>query len=751
MKRLLLFLLPALVLALALVILVTSGSVPALAWLLTGAAFGANGSAGGSGDDQGRPPELPVVGSYANLKALLEKAQRENPGYGAGVRIMKSDMAANTVQEALPLQAPAAASPGTDYSRTNVQVAGVDEADLVKTDGQYIYQVNGRRVVVARAYPAAAMQVASILQFPQGEFTPQELYVDDKYLVVIGSTHRDIPWQPPGPPLKPQTGPAGAAPQPPGGPQDPAAAGSPAQIAPPLRPGGPVPEIYPPPPRRETVVKAIIYDLGDRAHLKQVREVELEGNYVSSRKIGAALYLVANRYLDYYYIMNEKGDARPAYRDSARESGWVPVDYRDIRYFPDFADANYLLVAGLNLDRPQEEMQVATYLGAGENIYASPENLYVAVTHYRAPEVKPLPQPAPGLQPDTPGSSGAIPPRRPFIWPRPAGDARTTLYKFALAQGRTKYLAQGEVPGTMLNQFSMDEYQGYFRVATTRGEVWRSDAFTAKNNVYILDAGLQVAGRLEDIAPGERIYAVRFMGGRGYMVTFKKVDPLFVIDLQHPQQPKILGALKIPGYSDYLHPYDENHIIGFGKDTLEMPVKDTQGNEQNTMAFYQGMKMALFDVSDVQHPVEKFKETIGDRGTDSELLRNHKALLFDREKGLLAFPVTVMEVKNKAAVRPGGLPAYGEFTFQGAYVYNINLEQGFTLRGRITHLDDQDYMKAGQHWYDSPKNVNRILYIDNSLYTLSRAMIKAHDLATLQEQNTLLSPSGCGPGPFPDW
>ncbi|KYH33329.1 beta-propeller domain-containing protein [Neomoorella mulderi] len=740
MRKLLLFAVPALILAL--VLLGTFGSVPALTRLLTGAAFGATGAAGGSGDDQGRPPELPVVGSYANLKALLEKVQREKPRYGVGV-MMKADMAANTVHEAAPMRAPAAApaaSPGANYSRTNVQVAGVDEADIVKTDGQYIYQVNGRRVVVARAYPAAAMQVTSILAFPEEKFTPRELYVDDKYLVVIGSTHRDIPWQPAGPPLKPQTGPSGGAPQPPGGPQDPAAAGSPAQIAPLLRPGGPVPEIFPPPTRRETVVKAIIYDLGDREHLKQVREVELEGNYVSSRKIGTALYLVANRYLDYYYIMNEKGDARPSYRDSARGSSWVLVDYRDIRYFPDFADANYLLVAGLNLDRPQEEMHIATYLGAGENIYASPENLYVAVTHYRAPEVKPLPQPAPGLQPDTSASSVAVPPRRPFIWPRPAGDARTTLYKFALDQGRTKYLAQGEVPGTVLNQFSMDEYQGYFRVATTRGEVWRSDAYTAKNNVYILDAGLQVAGRLEDIAPGERIYSVRFMGGRGYMVTFKKVDPLFVIDLQDPQQPKILGALKIPGYSDYLHPYDENYIIGFGKDTIEMPVKDFQGNERDTMTFYQGMKMALFDVSDVQHPVEKFKESIGDRGTDSELLRNHKALLFDREKGLLAFPVTVMEVKNKAAASPGGPPAYGEFTFQGAYVYHINLEQGFTLRGRVTHLDDQDFLRAGQHRYEDQKNVNRILYIDNSLYTLSRAMIKAHDLTTLQEQNTLAIP-----------
>jgi uncharacterized secreted protein with C-terminal beta-propeller domain len=208
MKRLLLVLLPLMLVAL--VLLVTSGSVPALTRLVNGAAFGASGAAGGSGNSSGQPPELPVVGSYANLKALLEQAQRIYPGYGVEVRVMQSGMAADTVQEAAPAQAPvAAAAAGADYSRTNVQVAGVDEADLVKTDGQYIYQVNGSRVVVARAYPATAMQVVSILKFAAGEFTPQELYVDDKYLVVIGSTYRDVPWQPPGPPpLEPQGAPA---------------------------------------------------------------------------------------------------------------------------------------------------------------------------------------------------------------------------------------------------------------------------------------------------------------------------------------------------------------------------------------------------------------------------------------------------------------------------------------------------------------------------------------------------------------
>ncbi|NIP67558.1 hypothetical protein GWM83_02345, partial [Candidatus Bathyarchaeota archaeon] len=113
-------------------------------------------------------------------------------------------------------------------------------------------------------------------------------------------------------------------------------------------------------------------------------------------------------------------------------------------------------------------------------------------------------------------------------------------------------------------------------------------------------------GRLEDLAPGEKIYSARFMGDRGYLVTFRKVDPLFVLDLSQPTNPKVLGKLKIPGYSDYLHPYDENHIIGVGKETVAA--------EQGDFAWYQGVKISLFDVTDVEDPREIDKYEIGDRG-----------------------------------------------------------------------------------------------------------------------------------------
>jgi hypothetical protein len=390
---------------------------------------------------------------------------------------------------------------------------------------------------------------------------------------------------------------------------------------------------------------------------------------------------------------------------------FVSKDLTQVRYFPAGVQPNYLMIAAVDLEKPQSSTNVETYLGSGEHVYASLQNLYVAVDDYQRDalihKVK----------------NGIL--DSPF-------QTDTRIYKFALNGNKVTYCRDGRVPGTILNQFSMDEYGDYCRIATTSGEL-RRDQNTSRNNVYILDKDLNIAGRLEDIAPGEKIYSTRFMGDRAYMVTFQKVDPFFVLDLKDPQNPKILGKLKIPGYSDYLHPYDENHIIGFGKDTIEL--KNDNGGSQ---AFYQGMKVAVFDVTNVAQPVEMSREIIGDRGTSSELLDNHKALLFSREKNLLAFPVTVMEIKGRNNINEtGNMPEYGTFTFQGAYIYKIDLTDGLQLKAKITHLNAGDYMKAGDCWPDSDKNIERVIYIGDVLYTLSPAMIKAHYLGDMKELQTL--------------
>ena len=647
---------------------------------------------------------LPKVESLAQLKNLLSKAQKD------GSRMFRSGRAVMALEDSGAQRAAAADSGASknstnvDYGTTNVQVQGVDEADTVKTDGKYIYQIQEQKVVISEVYPSDDMKVVKKLNF-QKEFWPQEFYVDSNHLVVIGNSNEEVPLT--------------------------------QEEQKKLRiDQGPEVEIYPP-SRVRGMLKAIVYDISDKSKIKELRQIELEGNYLSSRKIGTTIYFVANKFVD-YYILEQGGDPSvPVYRDSTDGNELKKIAYQDICYFPEAVEPNYLMVAGIDLAELDRKVEIATYLGAGQNIYASKDNLYVAVPQYEKvdqPEKK-----SETANPDTPVQSNQsdqststskiaidMMPIRPV-------NVDTVIYKFALNEGEIKYLTKGQVPGTIINQFSMDEHKGYFRIATTQGDAWNTDQ-KSTNSVYILNQNLKKTGKIENIAPGERIYSVRFMGEKGYMVTFKTVDPLFVIDLKDPKAPKILGSLKIPGYSDYLHPYDENHIIGFGKETIEVKQKDGSGKEQ-PMTFYLGLKIAIFDVSDVSKPKELFKEVIGGRGTESELLYNHKALLFSKEKNLLAFPITVMN-SPKTMYDSAGFPQYGEFAFEGAYVYNLDLEQGFKLKGKISHLDSTDYNKGG-YGYGGGRNIQRLLYVEEDLYTVSSELIKVNDLTDLKEKGQL--------------
>lgn len=621
-----------------------------------------------------RVNNLPAVNSSENLLALLEK-------YGTTNSIEKRIMlnkAVDSVQQAeaaVPTGASDESAP--NYSSTNVQVQGVDEADLVKTDGEYIYQVTSTGVMVSKAYPTDEMNLTARIRFEDQGFVPSELYLDSDYLVVIGhSSNQEVMPADGGAELK--------------------------KI---------MPSYY-----YQRRVKTYIYDIRDKVKISKVREVEIDGRYISSRKIGTSIYLVGLHNLNTYWIQKEGENVAPTYRDTAVKNDNISVPYQEIRYIPPIMHPSYLVIAGFDLARPAEPAQISTYLGSGENIYVSDKNLYIALTQYNY--YQPMNNIAAEILPE-------------------GEQQETTVYKFSLNEGRVTYLNKGQVPGTILNQFSMDEYQNHFRIATTSGNKWGLGGSGSSNNVYVLDENTTLVGRLENIAPGERIFSTRFMGERAYMVTFKNVDPLFVLDLKNPAAPSILGALKIPGYSDYLHPYDVNHVIGFGKDTVELTQKDSSGRIVGTQSYYLGLKMALFDVSDVTNPREKFSEKIGDRGTDSELLKNHKALLFNKDTGLLAFPVTLMELKGKPAVNLMGYPEYGSFSFQGAYVYNLDIDKGFTQKGRITHQNEQDILKAGSYNANPQHDVKRILYIGNVLYTASDQMLKANNLSDLKEIKAL--------------
>lgn len=564
-----------------------------------------------------------------------------------------------------------------EYSTTNIQVAGVDEADIVKTDGEYIYAVTQERhggvkgkMIIARAYPPEESEVVSetVLE----NFQPSEMFIHGKYVIIFGQSRESIP--------VPEHG--GVVPK--------------MEILP-----------YPYYPQLTTVQ---IWDVTDRSNPELIRSVDFEGSYLSSRKIGPYVYFVVNS-PPKYHILEQGGDENilPLYRDRkemdiGKNTSFTKIcGCSEVGYFEPMNPENFITIASLSLEDPEGKINKKVIVGSGQNIYASLENLYVAEMNY------------------------------PFWFAaREAGmpTEKTIVHKFSLDNGDISYLGNGEVPGRILNQFSMDEWDSHFRIATTLGRLGRSGGHTS-NNVYVFDSGLNMVGKLEDIAPGESIYSARFIGERGYLVTFRKVDPFFVLDLSNHTKPKILGKLKIPGYSDYLHPYDENHIIGIGK--------ETEPAEEGDFSWYQGVKMAIFDVTDVSNPKELHKVVIGDRGTDSYALHDHKAFLFDREKNLLVIPIllAVMTEEQKSDEKKAW--EYGDYVFQGAYVYNISLENGFILKGRITHYDDNEtFLKSGYYYFGGEYSVKRSLYIDNVLYTISGKKIMLNSLDDLSEINTLV-------------
>jgi len=526
-----------------------------------------------------------------------------------------------------------------DYSGTNIQVEGVDEADMVKTDGEYIYLASDSRVFIVKAFPPGDAEVLATLEL---EREASDLFINGDKLVVISSSQYYYYW-------------------------------------------GPI-DIMPP-EEYELNTHIWVYDVSDRSSPTLDRTVSVDGYYTSSRMIGDYVYAITGQPA----VLNITEPVLPIIRSG---NYTCEVESTDI-WYANNTDYyyGYTNIVAIDVQDPESEITHETYLmGSSSTLYVSMENIYLTASGWVQDEV--------------------------------SGWETTKIFKINVDEESITYIAEGMVPGRVLNQFSMDEHDGHFRIATTNGHVSRGGSSTS-NNVYVLNASLGVVGSLEGLAPGEDIYSARFMGRRCYLVTFKKIDPLFVIDLEDPENPTVLGKLKIPGYSDYLHPYDENTLIGVGKETEEA--------EEGDFAWYQGVKISLFDVSNVSDPRELAKFEIGDRGTDSPALRDHKAFLFSRAKNLLVIPV--LEAKIDAGDYSSDVPpnAYGEYVYQGAYVFHISREQGIDLRGRVTHIDDpQAFLRSG-YWFESKLTVERSLYIDDVLYTISGGMIKMNGLDDLSE------------------
>lgn len=563
--------------------------------------------------------KLPTVGSYENMKEMIEK-NNEHYKYRDYDGVVYNEVMLDTNST---IKSAEATQEKVDYSNTNVQVQGVDEADIVKTNGDYIFYYKRYEYEIS-VIDVKNKEVVKTIKYE--DICPKDMYLSGDKLIVVAIYRQKEESK-----LREKS--------------------------------------Y----NYKAITKAIEYDISDINNIKNIREVEVEGSIVTSRMIGDYVYIVTNKSI-YSNMLDDEDLLKPIYKDTVLGEEEKCIGYDDIQYFPNTSADNYMIVSSFNIEN-NKPVNIQTYLGNGNNVYASTENLYVTSNYYT--DVNWL---------------------MDVEYTTYQND--TKIYKFNLNNGDINYIADATVPGRIKNQFSMDEYNGYFRIATTYKS--KKTSYKDINNLYVLDEKLNLVGQLENLAPGESIYSVRYMGDKAYIVTFEQVDPLFVIDLSKPTEPKVLGQLKIPGFSDYLHPYDETHIIGFGKDT------ETDGELVKT----KGFKMALFDVSDVKNPKELYSVKIGDNGTYSELLNNHKALLFSKEKNIIAFPITIREKQNNSNY-------YTKTTFKGAVVYGLSIDTGFEERIRISHNGNNP--------------VERVIYIGNNIYTLSQDLVKITDMNTMEE------------------
>lgn len=469
----------------------------------------------------------------------------------------------------------------------------------------------------------------------------------------------------------------------------------------------------------DTVVE--IYNIENKENAKLEKSYKLLESYYTSRCIGNKLYVIAsgnlrkedNKIVTYYHENYSKKE----------------IKLSDIKYLKDIKNKKQTLISMVDLDDISKDVNVSSYLIDISNAYVSQKSLYLLNDRYNYnnnnSEIKEMLKKMFGLK----GILGLI------DYESNNSDysgSVTDIYKFNFKEdGTIEYNCKNNIEGKTINQYSLDEYQGNLRIATYNNK---------GSQVTVFNDNLKVLGKTDFLAKGEKMYSTRFIGSKAYLVTYKTIDPLFVIDLSDSSSPKVLGKLKIPGYSTYLHPYDETHIIGIGMETEEKINRNSSGKVVSTSSKIVGMKMALFDVSDVENPVQVSNTIIGNKNTTSSILTNPKALLFSKEKELIAIPVNNysedFEVTNNSNTYESAISAYKNssksYIGEGYAVFKINLKDGFVKKGIITHEKQKQNVK---NYYAS--KLLRGMYIENNLYTVSEDMLKVNCIDDLKEISEL--------------
>ena len=592
------------------------------------------------------------------------------------------------VLEAEPPAAESDAAPagsrGGDFSTTNLQETGVDEADRLKSDGRYLYVLTDRtpeilpmetagaaviaprpvesrlRVLELGENPPSATEVASVK-------LPQEMRSAGSYLLREGEEHLLVVL------------------------------------------GRETPALYPiawfsPWLWRSGRTWVTLFDLSDPGAPRQQHRLVFDGHLVASRRIGTTLYLVTRHYpwiRDYLPVPSTPEERRrnADALDRATLADLLPrwkvddgawqsyLTSAGSCYLPPTEEgklsADVISIIAIDLRDPVQRPVARCLVGPTETLYMSRQSLYLATVRHRY-EI----QRSPAMAADM------------VVYPP---EERTEVHKFALTEGGPDYRGSASVEGHLgweqdKKSFRMGEHDGALFIVTSVGRAWSGDATT---RLTVLRERVDGMRGLEELArlpnekrpepiglPGERLYAARFIGDRGYLVTFRVTDPLYVLDLSDPADPFIAGSLKIPGYSDYLHPVSPTLLLGIGKSAIPAEEGDGRG------AWYQGIKLALFDVADPESPRELDSVEIGGRGTDSDALRNHHAVTWlpaDPASGRparLALPIALHESPLEAAPRAPW--EFQPWKLTGLYLFDVHdgsgpakRMPGIVQRGRI--------------------------------------------------------------------
>ena len=659
--------------------------------------------------------EIRKISSEAELGNILQTSALLSGQFYGGIYprggvFLAEEMTFAQTREGGPVPVPSIAadksSDGVDYSTTNVQVENVDEPDFLKNDAKYVYIISQNTLTIIDAYPAESAEIVLKIALDIESRYLQNMFLNKDRLVIFysGQSQDEI-----------------------------------------------IPQYdFAPRPSYNPVTHALIIDVSDKENPSILKDYEIDCYFQDARMIGNFAYFVTNIGIDYQY---------PRFPVILEDS--VPVLVPDVFYFDNIEPySNFNTITAIDIfgDAINSETFLMGYTGT---IYVSENNFYITYQQhipYGYHEIsnrdrffdvvvpllpKDIQKQIISIQNDLSTPSAAKWREISNIMQDSYNDmtksakeklfdeireklveydiriqeqySKTIIHKISIDEENLDYKAKGSVPGRLLNQFSMDESGDRFRVATTNEFYIPYEGRVTYNSVYVMDEDLDIVGSLDKIAEDETIFSARFMGDRLYLVTFQQIDPFFVIDLS-TDTPKILGELKIPGFSNYLHPYDEDLIIGVGRDTKET------GNGRVQQL---GIKIALFDVSNVEKPKVLDEVIIGDRSTNSAVLYNHKAFLFDKSKNILSIPIdsdvgSLDDISTEKKIAP-----YNK-RWNGFYVYSLDPSNGFEINGLVTHFEGDSYRYGTSN--------ARSFYIEDVLYTVSDSYLKMNDINNVEDE-----------------